>query len=363
MLIRLSLIVILACFSPFIGTAAPQLKVGVILPLSGSTAEYGTALKNGIDLAQSNFEKARNNIEFIYEDVEYSVPRAVAAFYKLVTQDKVALIYVWGVPFCEALAPLAEARKIALVGQCVNSTLTKDRKFVLRFMNHSEQYMKTFLEYAKTKSWKKVAVVYSENSYIVDLLKALQRVSEDGLEITIVDSYQPGQNDFRSTLAKLAPSKFDVLGVFLASGQIPNFYRQMRELNVNTPTFGTNFFDSIGEIKLAHGAMAGAIFSNNYFSSEFLASYENAFRNSSQVQWAALSYEFVHFLTLAQSRMGSYSANEVISALRTSTPEPTGAVGPFRFVQDDQAGDYFEFQLAMKMVEDKRTSFLVYYNR
>lgn len=48
------------------------LKVGTIIPLSGMAAEYGSALRNGVQLAQSEFEEVdRSSINFIFEDSAY----------------------------------------------------------------------------------------------------------------------------------------------------------------------------------------------------------------------------------------------------------------------------------------------------
>lgn len=335
-----------------------RLKVGVILSLTGVTAEYGYAIQNGIRLAEARFPEIRNQITFLFEDAEDDTRRAVSAFHKLTSVDKVNLVYVWGVSFCNALAPIAESRNVPLIGQCISRNLSKDRKYVIRFMGDAQQYMDQLVAYASSKGWKRLGMVIADNPYLEDMLDALKTSTGSDITVEIIDRYLSNQNDFRSTIMRLKNSNYDAIGVFLAAGQISQFYIQARDLRLGKSTFGTNFTDTYSEIELAKGSMEGTIFANNYVSPEFIKEYRNKFGSESQVQWAALSYEFAHHLwqSIAHEELNQPLA--ILNAFISLIPQPSGAVGGYKFISDLDKGRYFSFPLAMKIVRSNHTEFL-----
>jgi ABC-type branched-subunit amino acid transport system substrate-binding protein len=108
--------------------------VGLALPLTGEAADYGIAIRNCIELAQSDKPDRFTHIRFHYEDAGYDPKLALTALHKLVDADHVDLAVTWGVSFCKALAPVAESRKIPLVGLCIDPTAAANKHFVLRFI-------------------------------------------------------------------------------------------------------------------------------------------------------------------------------------------------------------------------------------
>lgn len=94
---------------------AEPFRAGVIVPLSGPVAEYGTAISNGIALAQETRPEVFSKCEFTVEDSAYKTTQALSALQKLQTTNKVNLVYVFGGPMGEALAPLAESKRMPLI--------------------------------------------------------------------------------------------------------------------------------------------------------------------------------------------------------------------------------------------------------
>src|SRR4051812_32826752 len=82
--------------------------VGVVAPMTGPLAEDGVATHNGIELAKKQHPEMFKSLSFIFEDSQYDAKQAVTAYIKLRTVDHADLIYVWGNPTSEAVAPLAE---------------------------------------------------------------------------------------------------------------------------------------------------------------------------------------------------------------------------------------------------------------
>lgn len=108
------LLLILLLLLPVASFAEPTrdfpLRVGLVLPLTGVLAEYGQAFQNGVNLALSDSSEVAKNCTFISEDSKYDSKTAVAAFHKL-TSSNLSVVYNWGGPTSEALAPLADQKK------------------------------------------------------------------------------------------------------------------------------------------------------------------------------------------------------------------------------------------------------------
>jgi hypothetical protein len=78
----------------------------------------------------------------------------------------------------------------------------------------------------------------------------------------------------------------DALGIFLLPGQVAQFYTELQKQNVNVPSFGSDVFDSVSEIKAAHGAMNGAVLAHHVVTDSFRTSYVEKFGNA--FKWHAL---------------------------------------------------------------------------
>ncbi|HQH28570.1 MAG TPA: ABC transporter substrate-binding protein, partial [Oligoflexia bacterium] len=255
------LLVFVALMGAFVGDGADQkekLRIGVIAPLSGVAAEYGAAISNGITLAQAELPAVHERIEFLFEDTPYASKAAVSSFQKLRTADRVDAVYVMGVSFCDAVAPLAESAKLPMIAQCVQRSVTAGRNFVLRFFSPADKYAQAVIYYLKAQGLNRLGVVIAGNTYVEEMLRALIENALPSQEITTIARYQAEDTDFRAAITKIKHSQYDAIAVLLNAGQIASFYRQLAEQEVTLPTIGTNWFETESEIQAAGGTMENA---------------------------------------------------------------------------------------------------------
>ena len=331
-----------------------KFKVGMILPLSGPAADYGQSLENCIRLAKEDHPENFTNIEFIAEDAQHDVKQAISAFQKLTEVDKVDFIYTWGVPFCKGLAPIAEARKIPLIGQCINQDASQGKKYVLRFMNYTDEYLRAQAKYLKEKKLNKLGLILAEHPYLEDMYNALKRSLQNGQTIEEIDRYQINSSDFRSSISKIRNSDYDSIGVFLYAGQISLFYRQLKEQKLDPHTFGTNFFETLSEVNTAGSSMDDAIFSTNDVNADFVERYKNKFKNVSAIGFGALGYEFATLTgELFNSGSEKLTPEEIIKSFSNMKERKGTAAGPYSFRDSKEAGMYVYFPVAIKRIQDK----------
>jgi ABC-type branched-subunit amino acid transport system substrate-binding protein len=333
--------------------AQEKFKVGAVLPLTGAAADYGIAIKNCIDLAKKENPDLFTNIDFLYEDAAYDPKTAVSAYRSLTDGKQVKLTVTWGVSFCKALAPIAETKRTPLVGICLDPTVARDRQYVLRFKNTTDEMMRVQAQYLFEHNVKRIGLLLAEHPYLEELKEALQRNLVPGQTMVVIDQIPNNEMDLRTNILKLRKKKdeFDSIGVFLFAGQIASFYKQAREVGFNIPTFGTDFFESISEIKSSNGTMNGVIFSSIAIKGVFLRRYQGIFHNESQLAFGAAAYEFA--MTVGKLFNDSHrglSEDEIVRKF-ASVPEQDGvASGPYRYVNDPKAGQYFQFPVVVKKI-------------
>ena len=329
-----------------------SLKVGVIISMSGQFAEYGQAIVNGLQMAE---QSTSPEIKFLIEDAQSEPRFAVSAFHRLVETEKVDLIYVWGVAFCQALAPLAERRAVPLIAQCVNDDITRNSTYVLRFMNHAGEYASLLLDYLRKMKYSKLDIIAGEQPYVEDMHQTLRAGLKPGETIGQIDRHPASQTDFRSSIVRLKNRMPDALGVYLMPGQIASFYRQLAEQRLPLPTFGINTFENQSEVDRAAGAMEGVIFANHHVEATFRKFYQEKYGNDIQITWAALAFEFRRAIDkLSPALLSATNARERIDIF-AGLPEQSGeATGRYAVIRSRENGIYFRFPLTLKTVKDSR---------
>ena len=354
-----SLLTLCAFCNLAVGEPRGRLKIGVILPLTGALAEYGAAARNGIELAGREHPEIPKNIEFIFEDSQYDNNRALAAFRKLRNFSGVSLTYVWGYGPNQALIPVAESEKSPIIAVTADREAVRNRKFSIRFAYDGNMIASVLIDHLRSRGLKRWAFLKTELAFINGIFDGMRKRVQHEEVIELVDSFEPGDADFKSSIVKLRSRNFDALGVFLISGQVSQFYKQSRQLGLHVTTFGTDFLDSQQEIKDAAGAMSGAVLATGLVNPQFANRYRAAFGNDLQLTWAANGYEFATLAgTVFNPAPSQASAEAVIAALRATPPRSAGAAH-YQFRDIDNCPG-FDFEVGMRKVLDQQIVDLVH---
>ena len=110
--------------------APPVLKVGVILPLTGEGAGSGTAVRNGMLMAIDQLSPGeKEKLVFLFEDSELQSKSAVAAYLRLASMQGIQALVSFSSGPCNALAPLAEERKMPFIAIASDPHISGGRSF------------------------------------------------------------------------------------------------------------------------------------------------------------------------------------------------------------------------------------------
>lgn len=328
------------------------LKLGINIPLSGEVAEFGNAVKNGLEMARIENTKELSDILFFYEDNAYDGKKSISAFNKLRDFNNVDLIFIWGDTPSLAVAAVAERNKLPLIAVLTDPTLVRKMNYVIRFLNSYDQYAKALQEHLREKGYKKIAMLFIDIPYYRNSIEALKARLKEGEEIKLIDSYVLGDSDFKTSLLKIKSGKYDAMGIYLASGQIETVYRQAKSIALNIPTFGADDFESKTLIKNTKGAMEDAFYAMNIVKDEFKKRYLKLYKNNSHIGYGANAYQFA--LTLAKIKKSlkkDYTSDDIINAFKKFS-KTDGVTGSYYFIENKEHGKYFHFPVAVKKIKN-----------
>ncbi len=226
---------------------AETIKVGVLLPLTGSLAKFGEIEKRSYDMAvgEINAKGGVNGkkIELLFEDDTGKPDVGRSAMEKLISRDKVPVItggYASSV--VAATAPVAQQFKVPFV-ICTGSSddvTEKGYDYVFRVNPPASEYpnaVKSFLQ-GVARDVKTVALLYENTAFGQSSSKSFEKDAKDlGLKIVVKEGYQAGAIDFTPILTKVKAANPDMIYMVSYVMDASLLMRQSKELHINPRMF------------------------------------------------------------------------------------------------------------------------------
>ena len=300
-------------------------KVGVILPLTGQTANFGQDSLNGLKLAlESNTTGPK--LEIVVEDTLGTPAGSASAVNKLISSDKVNVIIgeVSSSNTIAASSP-AQTNKIPLITHAsTNDTITKGKDFVSRICFIDSFQGQVMAKFANTELKAKTAVILvdSDSDYSRGLRDSFRAAfTATGGKIIDEISYSQKDTDFKSQLMKVRKAKPDV--VFLPGyyTQVGSILRQSAELKITSKYLGTDGWSGEDLFKIAGKAAAGHYVSNHFVADDkdpkvqaFVKEYQTKYGKVPS-DMAALGYDVANFVKNAVKVADSSDPSKIRDAI------------------------------------------------
>ena len=356
--IRLSAVAIALAACAFgVSAHAADIKIGAAEALSGGAAQYGVAIKNGLQLALDEVNAAGgvsgNKIVLVVEDEQGKKEEAINVFKKLIFQDNVLMTFGPTLSnSAQAADPIAQAAKVVAFGTSNTADgITSIGDYVFRnSVTEADVLPETLKMSVKKSGIKKVAVLYGNDDVFTksgydNFKKALEDLK---IPVTTTETFAKGDVDFKAQLTKIKATNPDalVLSALLAEGA--PIMVQARQIGLNVPVIGGNGMNSVKVFDLAKGASDGLYVGSPWSfqnatpeNTRFIKAYTDRF-GAPPDQFAAQAYDAFYIVVeaLKKTKMtGNLAADR--SALRDVLPtiKHTGATGSFEFRRaNDKAG-------------------------
>ncbi|MEG0176943.1 ABC transporter substrate-binding protein [Anaerorhabdus sp.] len=340
--------------------------LGALGPYDGDYSVYGIAVKNGIDLAISEYNEAGKTllgktIKLVTYDTKGDNTEATNAYNKLIDNDK-AVAIVGGVLSGESTAVGSASQGIGTPilspsATALAFTETGDNAFRGCFTDPIQAKMMAEFAY-DTLGHKTAAVIYNTGSDYSDGLTENFKAAFEakGGQVLGVEGYADGDKDFNSQLTKIKELNADVI-------YIPNYYqdialiaKQARALGIESQFIGGDGWDGVLSVTDDASVLEGAVFCNHYSPDDaniiaWAEKYEAKY-GIEPASFAFLGYDCANLMIQAIEEAGSTDSAAIVEALKNISFD--GVLGHLEF---DENGDPIKDLAYITIKDGKYTSY------
>lgn len=324
-------------------------KVGIILPLTGSEAMFGTMEKNSFEMAYEELKAAGKTtvngkeIKLMFEDDQGKQDVAKSATEKLINQDKVALLSGGYTSACTSvIAGSAQSLNMPflVVTGSADDITKKGWQWVYRgTAAPASKYTGAMWEMmAAVVKPKNVAVIYENTDFGLSSAKGFKaECQKRGINIVFDQSYEHGAIDFKPMLAKMKNTNPDMIFAVSYVMDASMIVKQMKELDINTDFFvGGGAGYTMPEFKDNAGSASGFVASTTLWvpnvqwpgASDYFNKYKQKYGKEPDYH-GAQAYATMHIIANALSRTKEFSNTGIQKALRDT--DIMTIMGPIKF--------------------------------
>lgn len=330
------------------GFAAETVKVGVLLPLTGSQAKFGEIEKRSYQMAadEINAKGGVNGkkIELLFEDDTGKPDVGRSGVEKLISREKVPVITGgYSSSVTAAAVPVAQQFKVPFVistGSADDIT-EKGYDYVFRINPPASEYpnaVKSFLQ-GVAKDVKTVALLYENSAFGQSSSKSFEKdAAALGLKIVVKEGYQAGAIDFKPILTKVKAANPDMLYMVSYVMDASLLMRQSKELRINPKIFvgGAAGF-TLPEFAKSAGDAAEGVYSATLWvdtlpfpgARDYSKKFQKKYGSETEYHGAE-AYAAMYVVADALKRAKSISPKDVRDALAKTDMKT--AFGPVKFV-------------------------------
>ena len=275
---------------------AEQLKVGVILPLTGEMSSIGVEIQRGMELAREN----STALKIIYEDDHsFEKSQAVKASKKLLSVDKVDLVFNAAVNTAQATASIYSQHQTPMVVVWDdNRQVDKLGDYVLSMGFSTEGAGEDIARFAhnslKTRG---VAVVSAHDEWSEMIATAfVAEYRKLGGTISQHIRVSDNQHDFRALTLRIKKTKATAIYAPLNPPMVQNLVRQSRQLGFKGSIL---LADGFGENELRElGADSEGLYLTQLWNNDkrFATQYRKKYGHTASpinLSFAALGYDAI----------------------------------------------------------------------
>lgn len=254
------LCIFLALF--FMGTAtvgpalAENIKVGVILPLTGKLARFGEIEQGSFLMATEEINSAGgvngNRIDLVIEDTTGRPDVGRLAIEKLILQDKVVVVGGgWSSSVTWAAATVAQQRKIPfLVNTASADKITEQGwKYIFRINPPVSEHPRALASFLRKVARVKTASILHENTYLGEFgaKKFIKLCEELRIEVVMNEGYEVGAAELDPLLMEIKAKDPDLVYMNSSPMDASLFMQQAKMFNLNPKLYVGNAAGFTGE--------------------------------------------------------------------------------------------------------------------
>ena len=361
-----------------IAQSAPTIKVGVIGPLSGSTADAGTEMLRGVEMAIEEFNRVGGylgqQVELVVKDDQSAPAAGLRETEALLKQNVVATIGFCNTGVVLEAIPLFQKAQHPLIVPCsagtpVTTQFPAPESYVFRTSARDAIQAPFVVKDIVKRGWTRVAILADSTGYgeagLKDVVAALKTHS---LEPAYVGRFPIGVSDLTRELTQARAAGANVIFTYTVGSENAVIANGRSAMKWDVPIVGgwtlsfPFFLD--GAPQAAEGALMAQTFiaePSNERRSSFLANYARKYNQRMKVPMAsAQGYDAAYLLmyALLSIRDGKFSGPAIKGALENPRRTYYGVVATYErpFTPNDKDA-ITEDMLVMGKVRNGKVTF------
>lgn len=328
---------------------AGEVSVGSVTPLTGKLAVYGEGFQKAMLLAVDEVNASGgikgDTLKIVFEDNNSTSKGSVSALRKLITIDKLPLIFgpASSSNFL-AVCPIAQNNKTVLFGaESAAADISKCGSYVFRVFPSDLLQGKGVAELTRSLGYKEVVLTYVNNDWGVGLAEVFKAEFEaSGGKIIDELPHGEGKTDYRSEIIRMKRDNPKVIVNLTYIKEGATILKQAYETGLKVQWLMGSASKSPKLIELAGKASEGMIGTYPTFSEEtpeyrtYKNGWDKKYPGKKTPVFGEYNYDMVKLTALALNSAASDSADDIRSSLIKVSKGYVGATGDKTF---DKNGD------------------------
>ncbi|MDB2405554.1 ABC transporter substrate-binding protein [Arcobacteraceae bacterium] len=323
--------------------SAKEVKIGVVMPMSGPIGGFGQSANKGIELAHQ-LQPTLNNgdtIKIILLDNKSDKIESANAMQKLVSSDKVsAVIGALTSTNTMAITKIAGYNKTPMVAPvATNILVTKNRKYANRVCFSDAFQGQVAANFIKNELKKSKVVIITDvkQDYSIGISKVFKKAFKKmGGKVLKQVKITSGTSDFKAVISSIKSMNAELVFFPIYSAEAALIAKQAKQLGLNLPFVGTDgmtadkvFFETGG--KAVEGFYNTDLYSSDApkttkASQEFAKAYKEKY-NENVHPFAALSADSYNIIVNALNQCKNSNDGPCINEKIKSTKQFAGVSG------------------------------------
>ena len=320
-----------------------DVKIGVVMPLTGAIAGYGQMAKKGIDLANKMKPTLKNGekVKLVYIDNAGDKAQTANAVNRAIDKEKVvAIIGALTSSNSLVVAPIVKRNHIPTVAPVATATrVTRANPYMNRACFIDPFQGKVAAKFAKKNLNAKTAVVVIDKSQAYsaglakEFMKAYTKMGGKILKRVFITS---GDKDFKAVLSTIKSVNPDVVYAPIYAPEMALMLKQAKMLGIKKQFLAG---DGISDLKtltsVAKDASNGVMYSDHFneaaaptkLSKEFVKKYHSKYNNEAVPSFAANGADSYFIIVNAMNKCSNPKDKECVAKNITKTKKLQGVTG------------------------------------
>lgn len=239
-------------------SAKPTILIGATLPLTGPVAVLGQSSQKAILLAEESLNKTSTKYTYkvVFDDDGFSPTKAATVANKLISVDKVDVLFSFGSPVGNAVSPIAEAQKIPHVNFFASDSNVANGDY--NFLHYTPPYVdaKLFVKELNKRGIKKLVFFEIQgNAGATAIMQAFEKeIVGTDIKVLANKKFTAGTRDFRTLISEVKDLHPDIYVLQSSSPEIETVYKQLREMGVKEPVTSVETFEFADDLTPFNGS-------------------------------------------------------------------------------------------------------------